>query len=36
MIAGKAAGVFDDLAGGACQHAHPAGMPLEPDVDTHT
>ncbi len=36
IIAGKAAGVFDGLVGVACQHAHPAGEPLEPDVDTHT
>lgn len=36
LIAGKAAGIFDDLAEVAFQHAHPAGVPLEPDVDTHT
>ena len=36
MIAGKAAGVFDDLTEIAYKHALPAGAPLEPDVDTHT
>ena len=36
MIAGKTAGIFDDLAEVALQHAHPADAPLEPDVDTHT
>jgi xylulokinase len=32
MIAGKAAGIFDDLAQVATDHAKPAGEPLRPDA----
>jgi xylulokinase len=35
MIAGKAAGVFDDLASLADEHAIPAGALLKPDAGTH-
>ncbi len=35
IIAGKAAGVFDDLAGVAYEHARPAGSLLKPDAATH-
>ncbi len=35
MIAGKAAGVFDDLASLADEHAIPAGALLKPDAATH-
>ena len=35
MIAGKAAGVFDDLAQVATEHAEPAGEPINPDGDRH-
>ena len=35
MIAGKAAGVFDDLASLADEHAIPAGAILKPDAGTH-
>ncbi|MFL7893927.1 MAG: xylulokinase [Anaerolineales bacterium] len=35
MIAGKAAGIFDDLAQVAYEHAQPAGHPLHPDRDRH-
>ncbi len=35
MIAGKAAGIFDDLASVADEHAVPAGARLEPDAATH-
>jgi xylulokinase len=36
MIAGKAAGLFDDLAAVAETHAIPAGAQLEPDPAMHT
>lgn len=35
MIAGKAAGVFDDLAGVAFEHAIPDGNPLLPNDDNY-
>ena len=35
MIAGKAVGVFDDLADVAIAHARPAGTPLLPDRENH-
>jgi len=35
MIAGKAAGVFDDLALTASEHALPVGEPLSPDASRH-
>jgi xylulokinase len=35
MVAGKAAGVFRDLATVAYQHARPAGAPLHPDLANH-
>ncbi|MFN8497861.1 MAG: FGGY family carbohydrate kinase [Anaerolineae bacterium] len=35
MIAGKAAGVFDDLAEVAAQHAEPLGEPVRPRPDLH-
>ncbi len=35
MIAGKAAGVFDDLAEVAMRHAQPTGTPLVPDPARH-
>ena len=35
MIAGKAAGIFDDLAEVAGRAAQPAGDPLRPDPDNH-
>jgi xylulokinase len=35
MIAGKAAGIFDDLAEVAAAHAEPAGEPLRPDAQRH-
>ncbi|WP_420645065.1 xylulokinase [Candidatus Leptofilum sp.] len=35
MIAGKAAGIFDDLAEVAIAHAQPAGKPLLPNPDNH-
>jgi xylulokinase len=35
MIAGKAAGIFDDLAGVASRSATPAGEPLHPDMHNH-
>ncbi len=35
MIAGKAAGVFDDLASLADEHAIPAGAILKPEAGTH-
>jgi xylulokinase len=35
MIAGKAAGIFDDLAVVAYEHAIPKGAPLQLDDDTH-
>jgi xylulokinase len=35
MIAGKAAGVFDDLATVAMAHAQPSGAPLTPDPANH-
>ncbi len=36
MIAGKAAGIFDDLAEVADSHATPDGVRLEPDAAMHT
>jgi xylulokinase len=36
MIAGKAAGIFDDLAEVAMTHALPAGDPFWPDAENHT
>jgi xylulokinase len=35
MIAGKAAGIFDDLASVATAHAQPAGAPITPRADIH-
>jgi xylulokinase len=35
MIAGKAAGIFDDLAAVAAAHAQPAGAPLRPRPAEH-
>lgn len=35
MIAGKAAGIFDDLAVVAGEHAQPAGDPTRPDSERH-
>lgn len=35
MIAGKAAGVYDDLAQVAYEHASPAGIPAKPDLSRH-
>jgi xylulokinase len=35
MIAGKAAGIFDDLAAVAAEHAQPAGEPVQPDPARH-
>lgn len=35
MIAGKAAGIFDDLAQVAYEHAQLAGSPVQPNKDTH-
>ena len=35
MIAGKAAGIYDDLAQVAFEHAQPAGDPVTPDQDHH-
>jgi xylulokinase len=35
MIAGKAAGIYDDLAQIAYEHAQPAGDPTHPDQERH-
>lgn len=35
MIAGKAVGIYSDLAEVAFEHAVPAGKPLEPDMEKH-
>lgn len=35
MIAGKAAGIFDDLAHVALEHTHPVGEPADPDPERH-
>ncbi|MCL4805063.1 MAG: xylulose kinase [Anaerolineae bacterium] len=35
MIAGKAAGIYDDLAAVATAHARPAGDPIRPSADNH-
>jgi len=35
MIAGKAAGIFDNLVSVADEHAQPASDPLPPDPDNH-
>jgi xylulokinase len=35
MIAGKAAGIYDDLAATAAEHAWPAGEPIRPSVENH-
>jgi len=35
MIAGKAAGIYDDLAEVALEHAVPAGAPIEPNQENH-
>ena len=35
MIAGKAAGIYDDLAATAAAHAQPAGSPLRPSPERH-
>ncbi len=35
MIAGKAAGIFDDLAEVAAQHAQPLSEPVRPQPDVH-
>jgi xylulokinase len=36
MIAGKAAGIFDDLAIVAHEHARPAGDPINPDAEIYS
>jgi xylulokinase len=35
MIAGKAAGIYDDLAATAAEHARPAGDPIRPSAEIH-
>ena len=35
MIAGKAAGIFDDLTTTAYDHARPTGKPVAPDAERH-
>ena len=35
MIAGKAAGIFDDLAQVAADHARPEGAPFRPDQENY-
>ncbi|MBW7959518.1 MAG: xylulose kinase [Candidatus Promineofilum sp.] len=35
MIAGKAVGIYDDLATTAMEHARPAGAPITPSPETH-
>jgi hypothetical protein len=35
MIAGKAAGIYDDLAATAAEHAKPAGPPIRPSAERH-
>ena len=35
MIAGKAVGIYDDLAAVAAAHARPAGPPIRPSAETH-
>ena len=35
MIAGKAVGIYSDLAEVAFEHAVPAGKSLEPDMENH-
>jgi len=35
MIAGKAAGIYDDLAVTAAEHARPAGPPVAPSAEAH-
>jgi xylulokinase len=35
MIAGKAAGIFEDLAAVATEHAQPAGAAVQPDPERH-
>ncbi len=35
LVAGKAAGVFDDLAAAAKEHAVPAGPPISPNLPNH-
>ena len=35
MIAGKAAGIYDDLADIAYQHAVAAGVAIEPNIENH-
>ena len=35
MIAGKAAGIYDDLAATADEHARPAGAPIRPAAENH-
>ena len=35
MIAGKAAGIYDDLAAVAAAHAQPAGQPIRPSAERH-
>lgn len=35
MIAGKAAGIYDDLAATAAEHARPAGPPVAPSAEAH-
>ena len=35
MIAGKAAGIYDDLSATAAEHARPAGDPIRPSVENH-
>jgi xylulokinase len=35
LIAGKAAGIYDDLAATAAEHARPAGEPIRPEPARH-
>jgi len=35
MIAGKAVGIYDDLAAVAAAHARPAGPPIRPSAAAH-
>ncbi len=35
MIAGKAVGIYDDLAATAAEHARPDGPPIRPSAETH-
>ena len=35
MVAGKAVGIYDDLAATAAEHAEPAGPPIHPSAANH-